>query len=131
VSVGGFAVGLLAIGGFGLGLLSMAGFALGVCALGGGAVGYLASGGFALGWLAAYGGSAVAHDFAVGGTTFARHANDELARAFLQNNAFFIHGSMLMKRAMLLIWLPVVLLIWQILLIKRQPDSAQSKQRSG
>jgi RNA polymerase sigma factor (sigma-70 family) len=131
VSVGGFALGLLAIGGFGLGLLSVAGFALGLWAVGGAAVGYLASGGFALGWLAANGGAAVAHDFAVGGTTFARHANDEVARAFLKNNAFFIYGAMLMQRATLLIWLPVVLVIWQMLLLRRQSDAAHSKQRSA
>lgn len=127
VSVGGFAVGLLAIGGFGLGLLSMAGFALGVWAVGGGAVGYVASGGFALGWLAASGGAAVAHGFAVGGAAFAQHANDEAARAFLQSNGFFSYGSTLLNRAMLLIWLPMCLLIWQIFLIRRQTDSAQSR----
>jgi len=123
VSVGGFAVGLLAIGGVGLGLLSMAGFALGIYAVGGGAVGYLASGGFALGWLAATGGAAVAHDFAIGGAVFARHANDEAARAFLQNSAFFTYGWMLLNRAMWLIWLPLGLLMWQIFLIRRQNNS--------
>jgi hypothetical protein len=127
VSVGGFAVGLLAIGGFAIGALSFAGFALGVWAIGGTAVGYLASGGFAMGWLAASGGSAVAHDFATGGAAFARHANDEAARAFLQNNEFFIHAWTLLNRAMLLIWLPIVLALWQISRMRRQADSAQEK----
>jgi hypothetical protein len=61
----------------------------------------------------------VAHDFAVGGVALARHANDEAARAFLQNTAFFAHGSPLLNRAMRLIWLLMGLLIWQIFLIRR------------
>lgn len=125
VSVGGFALGLVAVGGFGLGALSLAGFALGFWAVGGAAVGYAATGGFAIGWLAASGGSAVAHDFAVGGVAFAQHANDEAARAFMQHHAFLRHAATLLNRAMVLVWLPVALLFWQLARMRRQTDSTK------
>ena len=83
-------------------------------------MGYLACGGFAMGWLAASGGAAVAHDFAVGATAFARHANDETARAFLHSNGFFIYASALLNSAMLLTWLPMGLVLWQISRMRRR-----------
>jgi RNA polymerase sigma factor (sigma-70 family) len=120
VSVGGAAVGLVALGGCAAGLLSFAGLALGVWAAGGAALGYVAFGGGAMAWLAASGGSAVAHEFAVGGAAFAQHANDEVARAFMQNSAFFTHAKVLMNRATFLIWLPVGLMVWQFLRMQRR-----------
>jgi RNA polymerase sigma factor (sigma-70 family) len=121
VSIGGAAVGLVAIGGGALGLLSIAGVAVGIWANGGAALGYLASGGGALGWLAADGGAAVAHSFAVGGSAAAEHANDEVARAFIQHSAFFQYSDRFMRHAQLLIWLPMTLIVWQLLSLRRTP----------
>ena len=64
-----------------------------------------------MGWLAANGGSAVAHDFAVGGAAFAHHANDEVARSFVRNNVFFTHASAWLKSGTWLLWLPVLVLV--------------------
>ena len=124
VSVGGAAVGLVAIGGTGLGLLSFAGMAMGVWATGGAAVGYLAFGGCAMGWLAASGGSAVAHGYAVGGAAFAQHANDAAARAFMQNSLSFFYAKALMDHALFLLWLPMGLLVWQLLRMRRKQADA-------
>jgi len=123
VSVGGAAVGLVALGGIGLGLASFAGLALGIWALGGAAVGYVAFGGCSMAWLAASGGTAVAREFAVGGAAFAQHANDSVARAFMQSNSFFTHAKMLMNNAMFLIWLPIGLVLVQISRARRQRGS--------
>jgi len=130
ISIGGAAVGLLAIGGGALGLLSIAGVAVGIWANGGAALGYLASGGGAMGWLAAHGGAAVAHSFAVGGNAVAQHANDEAARAFMQHNVFFQYSARFMRHAELLIWLPMTLVVWQILSLRRtrrQAGATESK----
>jgi RNA polymerase sigma factor (sigma-70 family) len=89
VSFGGFAVGLLTLGGFAIGLVPFGGFSLGPWAVGGMAVGWQAFGGCAIAWLAAHGGVAVAHDFALGGVSVARHANDAFAEAFFTNSGFF------------------------------------------
>jgi len=120
VSLGGGAAGLLALGGFGLGVFSFAGAAFGVWAVGGVAVGYLASGGAALGWLGALGGAAVAHDFAVGGAAAAQHVNDAAARAFVQRSEFFRWALWLSQRAIMLLWLPLGLVIGQLLGLRRK-----------
>jgi hypothetical protein len=84
LSVGGLAVGLVAVGGCAVGVLAVGGLALGWQACGGGAVaGDVACGGAAAAWQAACGGLAVAHDHAAGAVAWARHANDEQARAVL------------------------------------------------
>jgi len=119
VSIGGAVVGLVAIGGGALGLLSIAGVAVGVWANGGAALGYLASGGGAMGWLAAHGGAAVAHSFAVGGSAVAEHANDAAARAFIRGNVFFQYSERFMRHGELLIWLPMTLVVWQLLSLRR------------
>ena len=103
-----------------LGLLSFAGIALGVWAVGGAAVGYTAYGGGAVAWLAAQGGYAIAREFAQGGTAFAHHANDEVARLFFQNSGLFALVAKLMQHAMFIIWLPVGLIFWQMLRISRK-----------
>ena len=120
ISLGGIAVGLVANGGAALGLLSFAGIALGVWAVGGAAVGYTAYGGGAVAWLAAQGGYAIAREFAQGGTAFAHHANDEVARLFFQNSGLFALVAKLMQHAMFIIWLPVGLIFWQMLRISRK-----------
>ncbi len=128
ISMGGFAVGLVALGGGAVGLLSFAGLALGVWAAGGAAVGYEAFGGGALAWHAAVGGMAVAREFALGGAAFAQHANDEIARAFVQANGFFAQAEAWMKHGSLLIWMPMLLVVWQVLrarkLARRQAERA-------
>lgn len=83
LSFGGVAAGVVAVGGVALGVLSFGGLAVGAWALGGLGVGWEACGGGAVGWHAAFGGAAVAHDYAVGGAAFARHANDQAAKAVL------------------------------------------------
>lgn len=125
VSVGGAAFGLVGIGGVALGLFAFAGCGIGYWAMGGCALGYLAFGGSALGWHAAMGGAAVAHDFALGGAAFAPHANDAVASATVQNMGFFQNAKLIMANASLLIWLPVVMLIWQALRVQKR--SAQSE----
>lgn len=120
VCLGGGAVGLLAMGGAGLGVFSFAGLAFGVWAVGGVAAGYLASGGVALGWLGACGGAAVAHDFAVGGAAAAQHVNDAAARAFVQHSEFFRWALWLSQRAIMLLWLPMGLVIGQVLGLRRK-----------
>ena len=120
VCLGGCAVGLLALGGFGVGVFSFAGAAFGVWAVGGVAAGYLASGGAALGWLAACGGAAVAHDFAVGGAAAALHVNDDAARAFVQHSEFFRWAKWLSQHAIMLLWLPLGLVIGQLLGLRRK-----------
>ena len=120
ISLGGFAIGLLALGGAAVGLLSFAGIAIGIGAMGGAAVGYAAYGGGAVAWMAAQGGYAVAHEFALGDTALALHPNDELARLFFHNNGFFAQVAKLMQHAMLVIWLPVSLVFWQALRVRRQ-----------
>ena len=120
VCLGGCAVGLLALGGFGVGVFSFAGAAFGVWAVGGVATGYLASGGAALGWLGACGGVAVAHDFAVGGAAAAQHVNDDAARAFVQNSEFFRWAKWLSQHAMILLWLPLGIVVGQVIGLRRK-----------
>ncbi len=119
VCLGGVAVGLLALGVFGVGVFSFAGAAFGMWAVGGVAVGYLASGGAALGWLGALGGAAVAHDFAVGGAVAAQHVNDGAARAFVQNSDFFRWAKWLSQHALILLWLPLGIVVGQVLGLRR------------
>ena len=130
ISMGGFAVGLVAMGGGAMGLLSCAGLALGGWAVGGGAAGYDAFAGGALGWRAAMGGMAVAREFAVGGAAFAQHANDAIARAFMQNSLFFPHAEAFMRHASLLIWLPMLLVVWQAMRVRRRLQ-AQASAKQG
>jgi len=120
ISLGGVAVGIVALGGAAVGLFSFAGVAVGLWALGGAAVGYAAYGGGAVAWQAAQGGYAIAREFALGSTVFAHHANDEAARLFFQNNNFFAQGARLMQHAMFVIWLPVALIFWQVLRVRRR-----------
>jgi len=120
VGLGGGAAGLLAMGGVGLGVFSFSGAAFGVWAVGGVAAGYLASGGAALGWLGALGGAAVAHEFAVGGAAAAQHVNDAAAMAFVQQSEFFRWAKWLSQHALILLWLPMGLVIGQVLGLRKR-----------
>jgi hypothetical protein len=72
----------------------------------------------------------VAHSFAVGGSAVAEHANDAAARAFVQQNVFFQYSAHFMRHAELLIWLPMTLVVWQLLSLRRagrQPGITEGK----
>ncbi|MBC8115755.1 MAG: hypothetical protein H7062_15325 [Candidatus Saccharimonas sp.] len=97
VSGGGVALGLVSLGGVALGGIVLGGLSLGGIAIGGGAIGWQACGGVAIAWdvacgggavayHSAFGGGAIAHDHAVGGGASALHANDEVAKAVLENH---------------------------------------------
>ena len=109
VSIGFCAIGLLAFGGFTLGVISCAGMA-------------------ALGWLAASGDPAVAHDFAVGATAYALHANDEATQVFLKDNGLFRCGTLLLSNVSVLWWL-TALIVWQLSSLRRtrnQPGTTRT-----
>lgn len=89
VAVGGFAVGGLAFGGLTLGVVGIGGVSTGLMAFGGLAAGWMAFGGGAVAWRAAKGGFALAHEFAIGGSAAAAHANDRVAESFIEQNWFF------------------------------------------
>jgi hypothetical protein len=89
---------------------------VGGLALGGGAIGWLAIGGAALGATAALGGLAVAAEFALGGLAVARHANDAVARDWVEQSGFFAAGRMVLDHAglfVLLAFLPVLSPVWR------------------
>lgn len=98
-SAGGAAFGGIAIGGFSVGLLSFAGLAIGVFAFGGGAIGIVACGGGAIAWQAALGGFAMAKEFAMGGVAIANHANDHLAKEFMEQSRFFSASKLVMEHS--------------------------------
>lgn len=68
----------------------------------------------------AQGGAAVAHDFAVGGAAVAQHVNDDAARAFVQGSEFFRWAKRLSQYAIMLLWLPMGLVIGQVLGLRRK-----------
>jgi hypothetical protein len=82
ICFGGIAAGLFAVGGLALGAVALAGVSVGAIAIGGQSLGWIALGGSAIGLKAAFGGIAIAHEYAVGGTAQAIHARDAAARAF-------------------------------------------------
>jgi RNA polymerase sigma factor (sigma-70 family) len=137
VSVGGLALGLAACGGVAFGGLALGGLAVGGLAVGGGAIGYLALGGGAIGWKAAEGGLAIAREFAQGGMAVAQHADDEAARAYFQNSAFFSRGTALMKSLSSPWALPVILIVsfvpgvvmacWQRCMRRKPPPGVERR----
>ena len=108
ISLGGFAAGLLALGGLAVGVVASGGFSFGPWAFGGMAVGWQAFGGCAVGWQAAQGGLAVVRDFAVGPVALGQHANNDTARAFIRNSAFF-HRALVATRCAYWMILPLLL----------------------
>jgi RNA polymerase sigma factor (sigma-70 family) len=89
VSIGGCALGLISFGGLSIGALALGGMGLGIWSFGGLAIGWQAFGGCAIAWNAAWGGYAIAHDFALGGTVHAAQANSEFVHNLLVSNPFF------------------------------------------
>jgi len=114
ISFGGLSAGLLTLGGFAVGVVALGGFSLGLWALGGMAVGWQAFGACAAGWQAAQGGVALARDFAVGPVALAQHANNDTAKAFIQNGAFFQRALAAIRYAywLNLAWLLPLALWW-------------------
>ena len=98
-------------GGLAVGAVSVAGAAFGALAVGGWAMGLLACGGGAGAWTAAFGGLAVAHDYAVGGLAIAAHANDEAARNLLSHTMFFSAAKAALDHAQWLVLLAVLPLV--------------------
>ncbi len=97
VSIGGVAFGGIALGGFSVAILAFAGLAVGVGAIGGLAAGVWSFGGASFGLKAASGGFAAARDIAVGGGAYAEHANDDVAKAYVESTAFFNWGRAYME----------------------------------
>ena len=124
MSFGGLAIGAVAFGGCSIGLLAIAGLSMGVWAAGGAAAfGYLAIGGaFALAWKAACASTAIAHHYAIGpGLALAQNANDAFAQAFVRSHALFrLSDPRIFSLVVGLCWLPMLVVIWQSLRIRRR-----------
>lgn len=133
VSLGGISFGLLSWGGAAFGACAFGGFAVGGGVLGGVATGWLAAGGAALGWKAAVGGLALSREFALGGRAFAPHANDAVARAFLEGRWLF-RGWLavvgLVSRRNFFLWLnltwalPLLAMWWRLAALRRRREAA-------
>jgi hypothetical protein len=108
LSVGGAAFGGITVGGVGLGVVTVGGLAIGALALGGLAIGVLAAGGAAIGWAAAFGGLAIAREYALGGEAIAQHANDQAARDYLSGNGFFATADTIMDYSFLFLFLALL-----------------------
>lgn len=115
-SIGGLAIGLLPFGGCALGVLALGGFAAGMWSYGGLAMGWQAFGGCALGWQTAYGGIAIAHDFAQGGFSLAAQAGNAMARQFIQSSWFYHFALVCARYSTLLnlLWVVPLLLWWRV-----------------
>ena len=121
VSIGGVAIGLLPFGGCAIGLLALGGFGLGVWAWGGLAMGWQTFGGCSLGWNAAFGGVAIARDFAVGGFAQAAQANNAVAKQFMESSWFFYFSQVSARYSwwLNLIWVVPMYLGWRAMARKR------------
>ncbi|HEV3341325.1 MAG TPA: sigma-70 family RNA polymerase sigma factor [Pirellulales bacterium] len=127
VALGTINVGVFAVGALSLGVVGIGGLGTGVFALGGMALGWCALGGCAMAWRAAKGGVACAHDFAVGASATAAHANDQAARDFIAQCGFFDAGERLMdtmNRVPLVLVAVIALAIcavWPVAYRRRRP----------
>lgn len=88
IAMGAVSIGVVGLGGLGIGAIAFGGLAIGSYAAGGLAVGWVAFGGLAIAWHAAVGGLAMARDIALGGSASAIHANDDIAKAFMNGSQF-------------------------------------------
>jgi RNA polymerase sigma factor (sigma-70 family) len=117
ISVGGCALGILPFGGVAAGVMALGGIAAGGWAFGGLALGWQAFGAIAIAWQAGAGGMAIAHDFALGGTARAIHANDGPARAFIQEQGFFraaVHIFQYHLAWMNIVWVLPMIAWWRM-----------------
>lgn len=124
VSIGGTAIGLLSFGGCAMGLISLGGLSVGLWSFGALVFGWQTYGACAIAWSAANGGIAIAHDYAFGGIAYALQANNEVARAYFQENLFFHNPR---RFLLLLAWLN---LFWVIPMLVRWRIVARGSRRS-
>jgi hypothetical protein len=118
--MGGLSLGVISLGGAALGGLAFGGLGIGIWAAGGAALGVFAFGGVAVAWHAALGGLAVAREIAMGGAAVGAHANDALARNYVQNNVFFSAAQASMTYLQWL-WLLAFLPLGAMWRARRQP----------
>ncbi len=122
IAFGGISIGLLGLGGVVLGAAVWGGLTVGFWAIGGVAAGFLAFGGVALAWEGAMGGWAVAREYALGGVVSATHANDAVATAMAEEEAFFgvaVHMSQWGWLAFVVLFL----FIWRMFSYARRKNS--------
>jgi RNA polymerase sigma factor (sigma-70 family) len=120
IAMGGLSLGVISLGGAALGGLAFGGLGIGIWAAGGAALGVFAFGGVAVAWHAALGGLAVAREIAMGGAAVGAHANDALARNYVQNNVFFSAAQASMTYLQWL-WLLAFLPLGAMWRARRQP----------
>jgi hypothetical protein len=124
IGLGGLAGGLIAVAGVAGGPIAVGGVALGGWAIGGLAIGYEAIGGVAVAWEGADGGVAIAREFASGRSARALHTNDEAVKLFQNTNAFFRWKETLLSGFLMLGWLPIPLIGWQVVRLLRRKKAA-------
>jgi hypothetical protein len=105
LAVGPVAVGGISLGAASLGLLSVGGLALGMLVVGGAAAGVWVVAGAAFAWHAAFGGFAVAGQYAEGGVAIAPHTHGALAAQYFEASRVF----RLLRAAVPAVWLLVIL----------------------
>ena len=120
---GGIAIGILPFGAIALGIFPLGAVALGVWAYGGLAFGWQIFCGAGVAWNAAWGGMAMAHDFAVGGLVHAAQANTEIAKQFFLKNPFFRAARVISDHG---IWM---MLGWIIPLALQSQITARARRR--
>lgn len=123
ISLGACSLGLISLGGLAVGVLCWGGLGLGVWAIGGCALGWQAYGGCAVGWEAVQGSMVAARHHALGAVAVAQHVNDAVARALINQSAFFQFTRKAMHYAILLnfVWfVPLVLLVRKGRQLRRQ-----------
>ena len=108
-ALGGLAFGGISLGGFSIGILALAGVAVGIWSVGGLAIGIFAVGGAAIAAYAAYGGLAVAGDYALGGGAMGLQANTPEARAYFEASSFFSISALAARYSRWLLLLTILL----------------------
>jgi hypothetical protein len=127
IGMGGLGIGLVGMGGAALGVVSGGGLAMGGWAVGGMAVGWFAFGGCALGWQAAIGGMAVAKYYALGWLGFAEIFNNQAAAEYIYSLKFYSVANQALRSGWFhaLIWMPMGLVLWQVLRLRKLPQRRQ------
>ncbi len=133
VSVGGLALGVISFGGVGVGVLALGGLALGGWSFGGLAVGWQAFGGCAIAWNAAWGGYAIAHDYALGGVAHALNDNKAEVKEWMERSLFFRVSAKVLPAMFFLnvIWIGPMILQWQVIRRIRRKRRAQESDSTA
>lgn len=131
ISVGGVTLGVISSGGAALGALAIGGLAIGFAAIGGTALGWMALGGAALGWHAAMGGLASAQHMAVGGVAHALHANDAVAKAYVEAHPFFHWAQQALHHSSWLLLLGLAPIIISLVAARRRVSRTQNAAGNG